>query len=75
MCNTTLCVNSYHLEVKTLKDNLLRGNSVSAINARKMHCSKGHEFALQNTMISSERRRCRICNRQHRLNTYYKLGI
>ena len=72
LCDNTLCISPYHLDVKTLRDNLLRGNSVSAINARKTHCPKGHEFTLQNTMISSGRRRCRTCNRQHRLNTYYR---
>ena len=49
LCRITLCVNPRHLEAVTLKENILRGSSWSAINARKTHCKNGHEFTPKNT--------------------------
>lgn len=55
LCRNRLCVNPNHLEAVTNKENILRGNGLPAINARKTHCKNGHKL--------SENRRCYICSR------------
>ena len=66
LCRNRACVNPDHLEAVLQKANLLRGESFSAKNARKTHCTKGHEFTSENTYRyqrkdGSWRRDCRIC--------------
>lgn len=53
LCRVTLCVNPDHLQPVTLAENILRGNSPTAINAAKTHCIRGHEFNAENTRISN----------------------
>jgi hypothetical protein len=63
------CVNPEHLEPVTSAVNTRRGRSPSAVNARKTHCVRGHEFTPQNTAwkVSTARPRprrlCRACRR------------
>lgn len=42
LCRNRSCVNPDHLEVVTRKENQLRSNSVSGVNARKKECIRGH---------------------------------
>lgn len=66
LCFNTSCVNYVsHLEVVTSRTNCLRSDGVTAINARKTHCDKGHEFTEANTRwLSNPRRRsCKKCER------------
>ena len=63
LCRNPLCVNPEHLEVVTMKENILRGTSFSAINARKTHCPQGHEYNESNTYINNSQRYCRICKK------------
>ena len=66
LCRVRLCVNSDHLEPVSLRVNVLRGNGLPARNARKTHCSKGHEFNETNTSpVPTGGRRCRTCNREY----------
>lgn len=63
LCRNRACVNPRHLEPVRFRTNILRGEGVTAINARKTHCDNGHEFTPDNTMARSDgRRRCRACN-------------
>jgi hypothetical protein len=70
-------VNPDHLEVVTGAVNNARSNSPSAVNARKTHCNRGHEFTSENTYWASPKkphlrrtRRCRECQRMRfRKNT------
>ena len=65
LCRNKKCVNPTHLEVVTSKVNTLRGNGLTAINARKTHCKRGHPFDLLNTSIRpSGSRACRQCWRE-----------
>lgn len=66
LCRNTLCVNPAHLEVVTLAENVRRGFSSPAINARKTHCIKSHPFSAENTYIhpSDGSRHCRECARE-----------
>lgn len=66
LCRNTLCVNPDHLEVVTLRVNILRGTSPMAQQARQTHCVRGHEFTEENTRWRKDRKRsCRACDRLH----------
>ena len=60
-CSSTLCVNPRHLEVVTMKVNILRGNSPSSVHANKTHCVHGHPFNEENTYVYPGKRQCRVC--------------
>lgn len=64
LCRTPACVNPAHLEPVTVRENLLRGVSPSAINARKTACKNGHPLSGDNLHEWRGRRGCRICRKQ-----------
>jgi hypothetical protein len=65
LCRVRACVNPAHLEPVTLAVNVLRGIGPSAVNARKTHCKRGHEFSPENTHITTDGKRvCRACKRE-----------
>ena len=73
ICRTRLCVNPAHLEIVSVKENVLRGIGITAVNAKKTHCKHGHLFDEQNTyLVSDGSRACRTCVR---LNMRRYLGI
>lgn len=57
--------NPDHVEPVTLRENIMRGEGLCAINARKDRCPRGHLFTPENTRLAGRhrRRRCRICLR------------
>ena len=65
LCRNPKCVNPWHLEIVDHRTNTLRGIGPTAINARKTHCMRGHEFNEKNTHINttSGSRQCRPCIR------------
>ncbi len=69
LCRNTFCVNPDHLEAVSMRENILRGTSFSAINATKTHCPKGHAYDLANTRLYKKPRKqypqrlCRACDR------------
>lgn len=66
LCRNPACVNPNHLEAVSQKENLARGIGISAINAAKTHCPKGHEYTPENTNISKKNQRsCRICQLEY----------
>lgn len=51
LCRNRSCVNPEHLEAVTHRENVLRGNTIMAVNIQKTHCIHGHEFTPENTYI------------------------
>lgn len=64
LCKVRHCVNPHHLEAVTARENVLRGNAPSAVNAKKSHCLRGHPFCGTHFRVDSTGRRiCRVCKR------------
>lgn len=71
LCGNRSCVNPSHLEPVTRQENITRSGGASSVNASKTHCTNGHIFDEENTRFDSDgHRRCRICNRAWRRQTY-----
>lgn len=73
LCRVRCCVNPDHMEAVTNKENVLRGDGLTARHKRKTHCPYGHPYDEKNTYCySSGKRECRVCNmlrsRQYRLS-------
>lgn len=65
LCRNRGCVNPFHLDIVTRKENVLRGESPAAKHARKTHCPRGHEYNETNTHRNAKNeRRCRQCWRR-----------
>lgn len=64
LCRNRGCVNPDHLEPVTCRENILRGESFQARNARKTHCLHGHLFAEYGFSSGDTSRRCRLCHNQ-----------
>jgi hypothetical protein len=65
LCRNTACCNPAHLEAVTRRENLMRGIGLSAQNARKTHCKRGHPLDEANTWRNPKNgsRHCRTCTR------------
>lgn len=66
LCRTAGCVNPEHLDPVTHRENVLRGDAPSAVNAAKTHCKWGHPFDEANTYRPKPgHRTCRTCARNY----------
>lgn len=66
-CLHRRCVNPAHLIPATRAENVLRGLTASAVNARKTSCHRGHLLAGDNLYIKPDgSRQCRSCRRARR---------
>ena len=74
LCRIPLCANPAHLEPVTHRENVMRGNSISALNARKTHCPKGHTYDEKNTRLVPHRagRKCIECERERERSRPYR---
>lgn len=68
LCRTRCCVNPWHLEPVTDRENILRGTAPAALNAKKTHCKRGHPYDDQNTYWycpggRGQERHCKTCQR------------
>lgn len=66
-CIGPSCCNPAHLEALDRKTHLTEFTpaSVPYINLHKTHCSRGHEFTVENTHILPNGRSCRQCDREN----------
>lgn len=68
-CRNRACVNPAHLQPSTNKENVLRGIGISARNAKKTHCKRGHPLSGENLKVGHWKakgrtnRQCRTCLR------------
>lgn len=75
LCRVHPCVNPDHMEVVTAKVNSLRGYGAPAINARKTHCKRNHEFTPENTgNRPSGGRYCKACNKARHERKKQEIG-
>lgn len=65
-CVHRACCNPAHLEAVSGKTNALRSLGVTAVNARKTHCVRGHELTPENIRLSRTRgRECQLCKQSY----------
>ncbi len=63
LCRVRDCVNPWHLEIVTCRENHERGKG----NMTKTHCPAGHEYSDDNTHRDENgHRHCRICDRNRK---------
>ena len=70
LCRVRSCVNPDHLEPVTSRTNILRGDTLAAMHAKKTHCKHGHELTPDNTYRPNENmnwRACRQCGRNRQM--------
>jgi hypothetical protein len=72
LCRNRACVNPDHLEPVTIRENILRGVSPMAMNARKTHCKWGHEFTPENTRQTTVGRWCLACERRRAMERHQR---
>lgn len=64
LCRRPPCINTEHLEPVTPRTNILRGEGLAAMNARKTHCKWGHPLTADNIWVGVDSTRvCRTCSR------------
>ena|SRR5215469_14381135 len=62
LCRVKACANPEHLEEVSPRENMMRGESIQALNARKTECDHGHKFSDENTYIDKRgNRACKTC--------------
>lgn len=64
VCRNRSCVNPQHLEIVSNKENILRGNGPTALNAKKKNCNKGHPLNGVNLVVRYSKRYCKECERK-----------
>lgn len=61
LCRNRICMNGRHLEPVTKKENILRGQSPMAQQARQTHCIAGHALTAENVYWFGAKRNHRMC--------------
>lgn len=62
VCRNRACVNAQHLQVVTVTENTLRDSAtITAVNARKVHCPLGHPYDRRYRSGTGYQRYCSVC--------------
>lgn len=64
LCKVRVCCNPDHLEPVTCRENLLRGDTITASQVAQTHCKQGHPLSGDNVYVRPDRphsRGCRTC--------------
>lgn len=69
LCKNKKCVNPDHLEAVTSRENTLRGDGITAKQARQKMCMRGHELPK----FRSGRRQCKKCAKDRKRNGVTKI--
>lgn len=73
LCRNRRCCNPEHMEVVTIRENVLRGVSPNVLLSRANRCKRGHEFTDANTIQKSDGgRQCRTCQREANRLSYQR---
>lgn len=71
LCRTPACVNPWHLEPVTQRENIMRGMSEVARRAERTHCPQGHAYDCLNFDADGRaHRNCRTCRNAYRRRRY-----
>jgi len=65
LCRNRACINPDHLDPVTLVENVLRGDGITATQARRTHCKRGHEYDAVRS--DGKGRICTTCRRERRV--------
>lgn len=68
LCRNRGCCNPAHLEMVTCKENVLRGEGITARQARSVECINGHPLSGENLYVHNGKRYCKICRSFHSRN-------
>ena len=70
LCRVTRCVNPAHLEPVTPRENIMRSSGITALNAVKTRCLRGHPLSGDNVFLLNGHRVCRACRRIYNNDIY-----
>ncbi len=65
LCRNRACCNPDHMELVTTKENVLRGEGITAQNARRVACCCGHEYSVCHRKNGRSYRFCKRCKNEH----------
>lgn len=63
LCRNRACVNPDHLDPVDTRTNLMRGQTLAALNAAKTECHLGHPLSGDNLRMKNGYRLCKECGR------------
>lgn len=61
LCRTRSCVNVEHMELTTIGENVLRGDTLPAWEKAQTHCKRGHDLSKAYTAPGKRKRQCMKC--------------
>ena len=61
ICRVRSCVFPGHMEVVSLKENILRGAGITAVYVKRIYCKRGHKLGGENIVTGSLNRQCYKC--------------